>query len=75
METPTTQTNNPNRQRRFAEVTLLSRNVDELNARIREHVETQRPLDTTSYNLLAGAVMRLNEINTWLEAYNRINAG
>lgn len=74
MESPTTQANNPNRQRRFAEVTLLNRNVEQLHARIRDHVENQRPLDSTSYNLLAQAAIKLDEANVLLQAYNRINA-
>lgn len=60
--------------RRFAAVSLLDRNVDNLHARIREHVETQRPLDNTSYFLLATAARLLDEANNNLKAYNKINA-
>lgn len=74
MNTPTTQTNNPNRQRRFAEVTLLDRSVNDLHARIRDHVENQNPLDRTSYSLLADAARKMDEANVLLKAYNRINA-
>lgn len=74
MNEPITQANNPNRQRRFAEVTLLNRNVEQLHARIQDHVETQKPLDSTSYNLLAQAAIKLDEANVLLQAYNKINA-
>lgn len=60
--------------RRFAEVSLLDRNIVGLHARIRQHVEDQQPLDTTSYHLLAEAARKMNEANMLLRAYNRINA-
>lgn len=66
---------NRSAKRRFAPVTLLARNVDELHARIREHVENQRPLDSTSYFMLTKAVGLLEEANNHLTAYNKLNAG